>query len=211
MVAATMPPMTARASGAVCSLPSLHPTAIGTMPAVIAQLVIRIGRSRPFAPSDAAAAALAPFLAAVLLGERHQQNRIGDRDADGHDRPHERLKVDRCPREPEHQHDAGDAAGVVETTTRASFTDWKFAVSSSRITMIDIPRPMAEALEDLLHRPDLPAHVDGRTLGRHAGALDRPLDLTGDATQILAGDVGGQAHRSASCCSGHTRPASFPD
>src|SRR5450759_3480331 len=31
-------------------------------------------------------------------------------------------------------------AGVVEMTTNASFTDWKLAVSSSRITTMDIPR-----------------------------------------------------------------------
>ena len=86
-------------------------------------------------------------------------------------------------------------AGVVETTTRASLTDWKLAVSSSRMTTIDIPRPMARPAEDLLHRPDLPAHVDGRPLGRGAGPRDRPLDVAGDPPQVLAGDVGRQAHR----------------
>ena len=70
-----------------------------------------MGRSRPFAPSIAARAASSTLLAAVLLGERHQKNRVGDRHADGHDRPHERLEVDRCPREPQHEHDAGDHRG----------------------------------------------------------------------------------------------------
>ena len=51
-VAAASPPMTARPSGAVCSPPSPKPSAIGTMPAIMAQLVIRIGRSRPLAPVD---------------------------------------------------------------------------------------------------------------------------------------------------------------
>src|SRR5262249_42564221 len=45
-VAAASPPITARPSGAVWSLPSPDPMAIGTIPAIIAQLVIRIGRTR---------------------------------------------------------------------------------------------------------------------------------------------------------------------
>src|SRR5208282_1012239 len=46
-VAAARPPMTARPRGAVCSPPSLQPRAMGIIPAVMAQLVIRIGRRRP--------------------------------------------------------------------------------------------------------------------------------------------------------------------
>jgi hypothetical protein len=38
------PPTTARPSGAVCSPPSLSPSAIEIIPAIIAKLVIRIGR-----------------------------------------------------------------------------------------------------------------------------------------------------------------------
>ena len=59
-VAAARPPITARPSGAVCSPPSPNASAIGTMPASIAQLVMRMGRSRPCAPSTAASAASAP-------------------------------------------------------------------------------------------------------------------------------------------------------
>jgi len=46
--------MTARPSGAVCSPPSPRPSAIGIIPAIIAKLVIRIGRRRVLAPSIAA-------------------------------------------------------------------------------------------------------------------------------------------------------------
>jgi len=50
MVDAARPPMTARPSGADCSPPSPRARAIGIMPAIIAMLVIRIGRSLSLAP-----------------------------------------------------------------------------------------------------------------------------------------------------------------
>jgi len=49
-VAKANPPMTARPSGAVCSPPSPRPSAIGTMPAIMAKLVMRMGRKRLRAP-----------------------------------------------------------------------------------------------------------------------------------------------------------------
>ena len=42
--------------------PLAQPRAIGTMPAIMAQLVMRIGRNRPRAPATAAAAGSAPSL-----------------------------------------------------------------------------------------------------------------------------------------------------
>src|SRR5258708_31353463 len=60
MVAPIRPPMTARPRGAVCEPASPRPSAIGNMPAIIAQLVIRIGRSRLDAPATAASGTLAP-------------------------------------------------------------------------------------------------------------------------------------------------------
>ena len=45
-VETTKPPMTARPSGACSSLPCSSATAIGTMPTVMAQAVIRMGRNR---------------------------------------------------------------------------------------------------------------------------------------------------------------------
>lgn len=46
MVDATNPPITALPNGADCSPDSPIPDAIGTIPAIIAILVIRIGRNR---------------------------------------------------------------------------------------------------------------------------------------------------------------------
>ena len=64
------------------------------MPAIIAQLVIRIGRSRLRAPPMAAASA-ARAGHAFTLGKGHEQDRVGHGHADGHDRAHRGLDVQR--------------------------------------------------------------------------------------------------------------------
>lgn len=51
---AARPPMTARPRGAVCSPASLKPSAMGIIPAIIAMLVINIGRN--LIPADVMAA-----------------------------------------------------------------------------------------------------------------------------------------------------------
>ena len=63
-VAAASPPITARPSGAVCSPPSPVPKAIGTMPASMAQLVIRMGRNRLVLAKMAAACGSDPCIRA---------------------------------------------------------------------------------------------------------------------------------------------------
>ncbi len=88
------PPMTARASGAVCAAAfaeaDRHRQHAGDH-----------GRGGHEDGAQAAAGALARRIeerhARVprMLGEGHQQNRIGDRDSDRHDRAHEGLHVER--------------------------------------------------------------------------------------------------------------------
>jgi len=103
------------AERAVCSPPSPMASVIGIMPAIIAQLVMRMGRSRCCAPvngrSDRRSAS-----AACALCEGNQQNGIGHRDADGHDRPHERLDVQRGVRDEQANATPVRTAGAVRTT-----------------------------------------------------------------------------------------------
>src|SRR5579884_2643683 len=61
MVAAARPPITARPSGTICLSASPSPIATGNIPAIIARLVIKMGRRRLRAPSLAASAAVAPL------------------------------------------------------------------------------------------------------------------------------------------------------
>jgi hypothetical protein len=62
MVPPVRPPITARPSGAVCEPDSPRPIAIGNIPAIIAQPVIRIGRRRLAAPETAASGTWAPSI-----------------------------------------------------------------------------------------------------------------------------------------------------
>ena len=59
-VARAMPPITARPSGAFCSLPSSRASDMGIIPAIMAQPVMMIGRSRPLAAVIAARSAGIP-------------------------------------------------------------------------------------------------------------------------------------------------------
>ena len=59
-VANNSPPITARPNGAFCSPPSPKPSAIGTMPMIIARAVISTGRMRVYPASTAASIAGTP-------------------------------------------------------------------------------------------------------------------------------------------------------
>ena len=92
-------------SGAVCSPPSPSPSAIGTMPAIIAQAGHQ-DRPQPARGPSTAAAHRHAVDAGLPLGERHEQDRVRHRHADRHDRAHERLDVQRRAGEPEREHHA---------------------------------------------------------------------------------------------------------
>ena len=112
------------------------------MPAVMAQLVIRIGRSRPSRPSTAARLASAPSSRRCCSANVTSRIALATATPMAMIDPMNdwRLTVVRVSQSISTT--PATTAGVVETTTSASRTDWKLAVSSSRITTIDIPRPM---------------------------------------------------------------------
>ena len=76
------------------SPPSPRPSAIGIMPAIMAQLVMRMGRRRSSAPVRAPSAAPMPVCRA-FSAKVTSENGVGHRHADRHDRAHERLDVER--------------------------------------------------------------------------------------------------------------------
>ncbi len=79
------------------------------MPAIMAKLVIRMGRRRLHRALDGGGAAVAVAGEARAVGEGDEQDGIGHGDTDGHDRAHGGLDVDRGAGEEEREHDAGDA------------------------------------------------------------------------------------------------------
>ncbi len=84
-VANSSPPMTARPSGAFCSAPSPRPSAIGIMPMIIANAVIRTGRMRLAPASSAAVSGGAPAESRWRANDNHQ-NAVRGGDAHRHDR-----------------------------------------------------------------------------------------------------------------------------
>ena len=59
-VASDRPPITARPSGAFCSPPSPRPSAMGSIPRIIAMAVMMTGRSRVIPAASAAVVASRP-------------------------------------------------------------------------------------------------------------------------------------------------------
>ena len=119
----TRPPITARPSGACIWLPFSRARAIGTMPTVMAQAVMRIGRRRSPAPTMAASTAGTPL--PVVVHERHEHHRVGHRDAQAHDRAHERLDVQRGVGEVEDVAMPASTPGTAPIEISASRGDWK--------------------------------------------------------------------------------------
>ncbi len=85
MVASNRPPMTARPRGAFCSPPSPRPSAIGTMPMIMASAVIITGRKRT-KPAFSAAFAHRRRASKLLAGKADNQNRVRRGHAHAHDR-----------------------------------------------------------------------------------------------------------------------------
>ena len=202
MVEATRPPITARPSGADCSPPSPSASAVGIIPAIIARLVIRIGRSAPARPTRPIASTLRDRRRATVAREGHEEHRVRDRDADRHHRAHHRLHVERRAREPAASHDAGEHRGrvAISTTMSGSRIDWKFAASIKSTTITASAEPFAKALQRRSHLLGLA--VDARrsfraaacrapaiacsTSGRGAAEVGRPATLAVTLDRALA-------------------------
>ena len=110
MVAQSRPPITARPRGAFCSPPSPRPSAIGTMPMIMASAVIMTGRNRVF-PASMAAFTASPCSANLLLGKRNHKNAVRRGHPYAHERSHKCRHAQRGAGEEEHEHDAGHGRG----------------------------------------------------------------------------------------------------
>ena len=145
-----------------------------------------------------------------VLGERHEQDRVRHRDADRHDRAHERLHVQRRAGHEQHQHDAADTAGTVDTTTSASRSDWKFAASSRKITTTASSRPGPRGPEASRRS----ARIWPRTSTRRRRAAASPARAIAwsmsvdDRPERLAVNVRREADHPLHVVRGRPRPAS---
>ena len=81
--------MTARPSGAFCSPPSPSPSAIGTMPMIMARAVISTGRKRVKPACKGGRDRIFSFRH-LFCGKAHNQNAVCGGNAHAHDRSHQR-------------------------------------------------------------------------------------------------------------------------
>jgi hypothetical protein len=139
-VAAARPPITARPNGAVASAPSPSPNAIGTMPAIIAALVIRTGRMRARAASIAACNAVpacgrkcsANVTSRIAFATATPVAMMAPMNDSTFNVVRVKASIKTTPI---------NTAGTVDTTTKASRNDWKFADSSRKMTTTATARP----------------------------------------------------------------------
>ena len=163
------------------------------MPAIMAQLVMRIGRSRPRAPATAASAGSAP-------SSRWRSAKVTSRIALATATPIAMIapmndwRLIVVPVSQSASDDAGhDRRASSETTTSARRTDWKLAVSRSRMTTMAMPRPIASPRRISRIGTIWPRTSTVDPAGGWPARGDRPVDLAGDPAQVLAGDVRRQA------------------
>ena len=153
-VAAASPPITARPSEAAC--PPLK--AIGIMPAIIAALVIRIGRNRLRAPSMAASAELAP---AVRLRSAKVTSKMAFATAT----PRlmiapKGLNVECSVSQPQRQDDPGQNGGERRDNDEGQAQGLKIRHEQKENRNDREPQPAPQPIHHFLHRNDLPAHRD---------------------------------------------------
>ena len=108
-VAPSSPPITARPSGAFCSPPSPRPSAIGSMPRIMAAAVISTGRSRAN-PADSIASRAGGTDARSSFANVTEQDAVRGRHANRHDRAHQRRHAQRRPGDEQRPEDAGHRA-----------------------------------------------------------------------------------------------------
>ena len=121
-----------------------------------------------------------------LLGEGDQQNGVRDRDADGHDGPHERLHIQGRPRDGEHQHHTHERRGDRRHDDEGQTQRLEIGGEQQKDHDHRDQQPGADIRERLAHRIDLAAHAHRRSARRRARARDRLIDAIGDPSEILA-------------------------
>ena len=147
-VASDNPPMTARPSGAFCSPPSPNPSAIGTMPMIIASAVISTGRNRPKPASSAASSAerpssswsLAKLTTRMLLAVATPMHIMAPVSAGTLSVVCERKSIQTMP---------ASAAGSAEMMMKGSSQDWKFTTINRYTRMIASASPASRPMNDV--------------------------------------------------------------
>ena len=181
------PPITARASTAFCSSPG-PPIAIGSMPTIIAPAVMRTGRSRVLPASTQPARDA--FVLHALAREGHEQDRIRGRNANRHDRAHQRWDAQGSARDKQHHHNAAAGAGKAQYDGERVDEILKIHHHQKINEHRRKHEPDAEAVEGRLHALRLPGKRKRVARLELASELSEYLvDLSGHAAKVAIGDA----------------------
>src|SRR6185312_1548081 len=135
-VEAIRPPITARPRGAVASLPVSSANAMGIMPATMAAVVMRMGRSRCLAPAIPAAPAASgcPALLRQLSAMVTSRMPLATAIPIAMIAPMNDSRLSVVPVSASAASTPASTAGSDDRTTSASLQDWKLATSRRKIT-----------------------------------------------------------------------------
>ena len=205
----TSPPMTARPSGACIWLPFSSASAIGTMPTVIAQAVIRIGRSRSLAPRIDALTAGTPFFQCSSMNVTSMTEFDTDTPRDMIEPMNDSMFSDvlvkyRITAMP------ASTPGTAPTEIKASRERLEIRRQQDEDHEHGDAQADRQRLEHLVHRRELAHGLHPHAAGRLAGGVERLLDLGRGPAHVLALDVGRQESRTAATCRGRPRRAGRP-
>ena len=132
----------------------------------------------------------------MVVHESHEHDRVRHRDAQAHDRAHERLDVQRCPRHVEDGRDPGEHARHGTDRDQGQARRLEIGGQEQEDHEQGDPEPDLQGLEHLVRRRELAHRDHPDPSGRRARGIDRPSDLAEGAAHVLPFDVRRDAQES---------------
>ena len=133
--------------------------------------------------------------AAILLGERHEQDRIRHRNANRHDRAHERLNVQTRARQQQHEQHSADHRGYRRKDDERQLQRLKVRRKQQIDHQHREQQTHSKIRQRLFHRTDLTADGDLHAARQFPGALDGAVQFRGNPSKVFARNIRGQRHQ----------------
>ena len=177
--------MMARANGAYASEPVPNFKAMGIKPRIVANEVIRMGRKRTRqAVPTASRKALA--LGAQRAREFHDQNAVGNHDANHHDHAHERHDVEGRSGEQQHHNHTGNAGRNGQQDDEGIDERLELRHQDQIDERNGKNQSKSKTSEGLIHALYRPAKIYVHAFGK-LGVFQNLLNAAGHAAEIFRG------------------------
>ena len=130
----------------------------------------------------------------MLLGENDKQNGVRDSHPDGHNGTHERLHVQSGPGDQKNENHAANDGGNGGQDDECQSHRLEIRRKQKEDDQDREQKSHSQARQCLLHRANLPAHVDLYAARWDSSALDGFIQLYRYATEVRTRHVGGKCH-----------------